>query len=107
VLQIGGNTFYNQKNKIPMKIPEFKRSRIGIIAKFREIPCRFPNQRQYQLLIACLNVKDKCTNAKIRTTNHKTIMEHLRLRADWLGDRGDSRMMRWRPSSKNQRRIWR
>jgi hypothetical protein len=26
VFRIGGNTFYNQKNKIPMKIPEFKRS---------------------------------------------------------------------------------
>jgi hypothetical protein len=34
VLRIGRNTFYNQKNKILMKIFEFKRSRIGIIAEF-------------------------------------------------------------------------
>ncbi len=27
VLRIGGNTFYDRKNKIPMKIPEFKRLR--------------------------------------------------------------------------------
>jgi hypothetical protein len=39
-----GNTFYNQKNKTPMKIPEFKRSRIGIIVEFCRIPSGFPNQ---------------------------------------------------------------
>jgi hypothetical protein len=44
VLQIGGNTFYDRKNKIPMKIPEFKRSRIGIIAEFCGIPSGFSNQ---------------------------------------------------------------
>jgi hypothetical protein len=35
---------FTRKNKIPMKIPEFKRSRIGIIAEFRGIPSGFPNQ---------------------------------------------------------------
>jgi hypothetical protein len=30
VFRIGGNTFYDQKNKIPMKIPEFKSKRSGI-----------------------------------------------------------------------------
>jgi hypothetical protein len=44
VFRIGGNTFYDQKNKTPMKIPEFKRSGIGLIAGFRGIPNRFPNQ---------------------------------------------------------------
>jgi hypothetical protein len=44
VLQIGGNTFYDRKNKIPTKIPEFKRSGIGIIAEFRRILSGFPNQ---------------------------------------------------------------
>jgi hypothetical protein len=44
VFQIGGNTFYNRKNKIPMKIPEFKRSVIRIIAEFRRILSRFPNK---------------------------------------------------------------
>ena len=44
VLRIGGNTFYNQKHKIPMKIPDFKRSGIGIMAEFRGIPSGFPNQ---------------------------------------------------------------
>ncbi len=44
VFQISGNTFFDQKNKILMKIPEFKRSRIRIIAEFRGIPSKFPNQ---------------------------------------------------------------
>ncbi len=30
--RIGGNTFYDWKNTISMKIPESKRSEIGIIA---------------------------------------------------------------------------
>jgi hypothetical protein len=44
VFRIGGNTFYNRKNKIWMKSPEFKRSRIGLIAEFHRIPNGFPNQ---------------------------------------------------------------
>jgi hypothetical protein len=44
VLRIGGNKFYDQKNKNPMTIPEFKKSRIGIIAEFCGIPSGFPNQ---------------------------------------------------------------
>jgi hypothetical protein len=44
MFRIGGNTFYDRKNKIPMKIPEFKRSGIGLIAEFRGIPNGFPNQ---------------------------------------------------------------
>ncbi len=43
VLRIGGNTFYDRKNKIPMKVPEFKRSGIGLIAEFRGITNGFPN----------------------------------------------------------------
>ncbi len=43
VFRIGGNTFYDQKNKILMKIPESKRSEIKNIAEFRGIPNRFPN----------------------------------------------------------------
>ncbi len=34
VFRIGGNTFHDQKNKILMKIPEFKRSGIRIIVEF-------------------------------------------------------------------------
>ncbi len=41
--RIGGNTFYDRKNKIPMKILESKRYEIGIIAEFRGIPNGFPN----------------------------------------------------------------
>jgi hypothetical protein len=41
--RIGGNTFYDRKNKIPMKILESKRSEIGIIAKFCGILNGFPN----------------------------------------------------------------
>jgi hypothetical protein len=44
MFRIGGNTFYDRKNKIPMKIPEFKRSGTGLIAEFRGIPNGFPNQ---------------------------------------------------------------
>ncbi len=44
MFRIGGNTFYDQKNKIPMKVPEFKRSGIGLIVEFSGIPNGFPNQ---------------------------------------------------------------
>jgi hypothetical protein len=44
VLRIGWNKFYDQKNEILMKIPEFKRSGIGIIAEFGRIPSGFLNQ---------------------------------------------------------------
>jgi hypothetical protein len=44
VFRIGGNTFYDQKNKILMKIPEFKRSGIGLIAEFCGIQNKFLNQ---------------------------------------------------------------
>ncbi len=42
MFRIGRNTFYNRK-KNPMKILEFKRSGIGLIAEFRGIPNEFPN----------------------------------------------------------------
>jgi hypothetical protein len=44
VFRIGRNTFYDRKNKILMKIPKFKRSRIRLIVEFRRIPDGFPNQ---------------------------------------------------------------
>jgi hypothetical protein len=44
VLRIGGKTFYDQKNKILMKIMEFKRSGTRIIMEFRGISSSFPNQ---------------------------------------------------------------
>jgi hypothetical protein len=50
VFRIGGNTFYDQKSKIPMKIPEFKRSGMGLIAGFRGIPNGFPNQGDESLM---------------------------------------------------------
>jgi hypothetical protein len=43
VFRIGWNTFYDQKNKIPIKIPESKMSEIRIIVEFRGIPNRIPN----------------------------------------------------------------
>jgi hypothetical protein len=48
VFRIGGNTFYDWKNKILIKIPESKRSKIGIIAEFCGIPNGFPNLGQEQ-----------------------------------------------------------
>jgi hypothetical protein len=44
MLRIGRNTFYDQKIEIPMKIPEFKRSGIGIVMEFSGIPSKFPTQ---------------------------------------------------------------
>jgi hypothetical protein len=44
MLQIGRDKFYGQKNEIPMKNPEFKRSGIRIIAEFHGIRSRFPIQ---------------------------------------------------------------
>jgi hypothetical protein len=44
VFQIGGNKFYDRKNKIPMKILVGKRSGIGIIVEFRGILSGFSNQ---------------------------------------------------------------
>jgi hypothetical protein len=46
VFRIGGNTFYDRKNKILIKILEFKRFGIGIIVEFRGIPNGFPNQEE-------------------------------------------------------------
>ncbi len=42
--ELAGTDFTIGKIKILMKILEFKRSGIGIIAEFRGIPSRFPNQ---------------------------------------------------------------
>jgi hypothetical protein len=41
--ELAGTHFKVQK-KIPMKIPEFKRSGIRIIVEFHGIPSGFPNQ---------------------------------------------------------------
>jgi hypothetical protein len=42
--ELAGTHFMIGKNKIRMKIPEFKRSGIKIIAEFCRIPSGFPNQ---------------------------------------------------------------
>ncbi len=62
VFRIGGNTFYDRKNKIPMKILEFKRSRNGLIAEFRGIWNGFPNQVKSLAMKALITVyqMDKC-----------------------------------------------
>ncbi len=44
MFRIGGNTFYDPKNEIPMEIPEFKRSGIGLTTEFHGILNGFPNQ---------------------------------------------------------------
>jgi hypothetical protein len=54
VFRIGGNTFYDQKNKILMKIPEFKRSGIGLTAEFCRIPKGLPNQAYVSLVLGKL-----------------------------------------------------
>ncbi len=51
MFRIGGNTFYDRKNKIPMKILESKRSEIGKIAEFRGIPNGFPNLVEYNTVV--------------------------------------------------------
>jgi hypothetical protein len=35
-----------------------------------------------------MNLKDKCVNGKFRTSEHKTILEHLRLQADRFRKQG-------------------
>jgi hypothetical protein len=42
--QLAGNTFYDRKNKILMKILEFKRYRIRLIVEFYGIPSDFPTK---------------------------------------------------------------
>jgi hypothetical protein len=54
VFGIGGNKFYNQKNKIPMKILEFKRSGIRLIAEFCRILNGFPNLEEGESIIGTL-----------------------------------------------------
>jgi hypothetical protein len=44
VLRIGRNKFYDRKNEILMKILEFKRSGIGIMAEFCGIQADFPTK---------------------------------------------------------------
>ncbi len=61
MFRIGGNTFYDQKNKIPMKILEFKRWGIGLIAEFRRISNGFPNQGlMYNLLSTHSGESSRC-----------------------------------------------
>jgi hypothetical protein len=55
VFRIDGNTFYDRKNKILMKISEFKRSGIGLITEFRGILNRFPNQARQDPTRGCIN----------------------------------------------------
>ncbi len=73
VFRISGNTYYDQKNKIPMKILEFKRSGIGLIVEFHRIRNKFPNQAIWcchcspccnvisqQILSQCWQLKFSC-----------------------------------------------
>jgi hypothetical protein len=48
--ELAGTHFYNRKNKIPLKIPESKRSEIRIIAEFHGIPNGFPNLELFRQL---------------------------------------------------------
>jgi hypothetical protein len=70
MFQIGGNTFYNQKNKIPMKIPEFKRSGIRITTEFHGIPSGFPNQ-------GCKWIGKAYLNGQKKIGNHKGIVDTI------------------------------
>jgi hypothetical protein len=45
--ELAGTHFYNQKNKIPMKIPEFKRSGIGMQNSGMDFPTKPPLFCQY------------------------------------------------------------
>jgi hypothetical protein len=68
VFRIGGNTFYDRKNKILIKIPEFKRSRIRLIAELRGILNGFPNQAlgsDNKLIIMCLVSKTRTVTSEL------------------------------------------
>ena len=56
VFRIGGNTFYDWRNEILMKIPEFKRSGIGLIAEFCGLPNGFPNLGLQQNVPVAYNI---------------------------------------------------
>jgi hypothetical protein len=51
VFRFGGNKFYDQKNRISIKILAEKRAKIGIIAEFCKILSRFPNQGQQPMRV--------------------------------------------------------
>jgi hypothetical protein len=57
VFRIGGNIFYDRKNKIPMKILEFKRSGIGLIAGFCGILNGFSIQAVFISCSGCRMMK--------------------------------------------------
>ena len=44
--------------------------------------------RQHQLLVTCKDIKNTCIDGKFKTTEHKTIMEHLRIQADRFRKQG-------------------
>jgi hypothetical protein len=74
VFRIGRNTFYNQKNKILMKIPEFKRSGIGLIAGFCGIPNGFPNQVHYH-----------CNNRRFHDSTFRQACHNVRQQLTFCG----------------------
>jgi hypothetical protein len=75
MFQIGGNTFCNQKNKILMKILEFKRSGIRIIAEFRWILNEFPNQAS-EFLLTELQIEHSTTLPQYIVQNHIKVVNH-------------------------------
>jgi hypothetical protein len=46
------------------------------------------DSRQRQLLETCMKIKSVCINGSIKTTNHNTIMEQLRIRAERFRKQG-------------------
>jgi hypothetical protein len=70
MLRNGGNAFYDQKNKIPMKFLEFKRFGIRIIAEFCRIPSGFPNQAVNNVLRTLVH-----TNPPLDMTHERDIID--------------------------------
>jgi hypothetical protein len=57
VFRIGGNTFYDRKNIIPMKIPEFKRSGIGLNGEFPEFQMDFPTNKLHNIMSESMTIQ--------------------------------------------------
>jgi hypothetical protein len=99
--RIGRNTYYDWKNKIPMKILEFKRSRIGMIGNYARFRMGFStkvlgqdppkiSEQIYLLHQLPLNLKQLlqgqgCSNGRVPLCPLlRSQLAHLRVDVPWV-----------------------
>jgi hypothetical protein len=66
---MGGNKFYDQKNEIPIRIPELTKSGIGKIVEFRRISAGFPNQARNHWMTSLVECLRRITPAAAKVIN--------------------------------------